>query len=173
MELNFWLSHNATGTTGHYAGLDRFGRTRTHKWVDGEYGALGAHATHGSLPSIPSIVELAYVYDKASSIIEKYDARPGAKQSLNHQYMYDGLNRLVEAKRGSGHGGNFTQATGSQGWSLDLLGNHLAFNTDLNSDGQYGANDDRMLAGEYNFVNEVVELTKTESGGSPVALPFA
>ena len=109
------------------------------------------------------------MYDKASNIIEKYDARPGARQSLNHQYVYDGLNRLTEAKRGSGFDTSFTQAVGSQQWTLDHLGNHIHFNTDLTGNGQYTSTDDLQIAGSYNFANEIEELTKTEAPSITVA----
>jgi len=72
-----------------YPGLDRFGRVVRRTWADGSI-AEGSGSGAG-YPTIPPIVSLGFVYDKAGDIIEKFDARPGAKRHLNHQYDHDQL----------------------------------------------------------------------------------
>ena len=79
--------------------------------------------------NIPPIVELEYAYDKDSNRTQAYDDRPGASQTLSHEYTYDGVDRLDEAKRGSWNGSAFTLGLGSQRWSLDMLGNWTTIET--------------------------------------------
>jgi RHS repeat-associated protein len=102
-------------------------------------------AGHGN-PNIPPIVEILYGYDMAGNRLTALDDRPGQAQPLSHQYAYDGLQRLVEAKRGVASSGSVTAGEFSQRWrdgsgnvTLDSLGNWYQSWTDYRGDG-YGGN---------------------------------
>jgi hypothetical protein len=73
---------------------------------------------------VPPIVSTAYNYDTASNRTGAFDARPKSAQPLSNMYAYDGLHRLVDARRGVWTGGlstpSVSQSKGSQQWVLDL-----------------------------------------------------
>jgi len=95
---------------------------------------FGPHGSVGTVPNKPPIVSLAYTYDNASSRTGAFDARPGAEQPLSHMYAYDGLHRLIDARRGVWNRDlgtpSVTPAKWSQEWSLDPLGNWASVTTD-------------------------------------------
>lgn len=89
------------------------------------------HNVSGSLPDRPQIVADTHTYDRASNRLSKFDNRPDlnylAQDSI---YTYDGLDRLIQADRGTWNAGGAALTYGSIGailtsqqWDLDMLGN--------------------------------------------------
>ncbi|TVQ31529.1 MAG: hypothetical protein EA376_09335 [Phycisphaeraceae bacterium] len=137
-------------------GYDRFGRIARQSWVDG---ALTTHSTDTTVPNIPPIVALAYGYDKMGNRTHMYDARPGAsRENRDWEYAYDGLNRLIEARRGV-RDGSWADGPGGERWSLDMLGNWGEFEKDLDGDGAFGGVNDSLQEREHNFANEITKIT--------------
>ena len=79
---------------------------------------------------------------------------------------------LIEAQKGSDYGSNFSRVAGSQHWTLNTIGNWKSFNTDLNNDGSYSSTNDKIHAGRFSDANEVTQIERTISGGSPTTLSF-
>lgn len=155
-----------TQAAGVYPGWDRFGRVARQAWVDGGY---TQHGTTGGLPDRPAVVELTHSYDRPGNRLTRYDERPGARMpNWEFEYEYDGLDRLVEARRGSWDGSTFTAAAGTQEWALDLLGNWATFRHDRNGDGDF--NDSSEVENRtHNAANEVASAAIQGLGGSPFA----
>jgi RHS repeat-associated protein len=83
-----------------YTGLDRFGRVVETRWVN---------------PNTSTITDdFLYTYDRDGNVLTRTNA---LDTSLNEQYSYDGLNRLV----------SFTQGSHTESWTLDAVGNWLTF----------------------------------------------
>lgn len=174
VQLDRSLAYDGSRTSGQYPGLDRFARLVRHtQFETGADGSITAGAGAGAgHPTIPPIVSLGYAYDKASNILEKSDALRGAAQKLNRQYDHDDLDRLIEARRGSDVGVSFDLGAGSQRWALDVIGNGSSLGTDLDRDGVFQSSDDRIVVGDFNDVNEVLDLEQTVAGGSPTTMAF-
>ena len=66
-----------------------------------------------AVPTLPPIVSLAYTYDTASDRTGAFDARPKSVQPLSNMYAYDGLHRLVDARRGVWTGGTGSARVGA------------------------------------------------------------
>jgi len=157
-----YAAHNGERVNGEYPGYDQFGRPRKQMWVDGGF---TTNPNSPNVPNVPAIFEERYTYDFDSNRTAAYDDRPGGRQPFSHEYTYDGLDRLSEAKRGVWDGSSFTVADDSQRWSLDLLGNWDKVETDLNGDGVYApSTDDLEDARSHNLVNEITQRTKTRMG---------
>ena len=115
-----------SGTTGEYAGFDRFGRVVNQLWYD-----YGASANRD---------QFTYGYDRASNRL--YRENTGAS-GLDEFYTYDDLNRLATFDRGDLNA-NKDAITGTaakeEDWSLDMTGNWTDFvqktsgSTDLDQD---------------------------------------
>jgi len=136
-------------------------------WVDGGF---GTNPNSPNVPNVPPIFEEKYTYDFDSNRTAAYDGRPGGRQPFSHEYTYDGLDRLKEAKRGVWDGSSFTVADDSQRWSLDLLGNWDTMETDLNGDGVYApSTDDLEDARSHNLVNEITQRTTTRMGSQTLS----
>jgi len=180
VQLDRSFSHNGTrnaaghtGNAGIYPGLDRFGRVVRHAWLDGD---LGPQSPLASVPDRPPVVELLYTYDRASNRRSAMDDRPGATLGLSHQYDYDGLHRLAEAKRGLWNGSTFQHGVGSRKWTLDMLGNWATVLTNLNGDDSSG-DPDYTDSGEtetrtHNGVNELTARNLDGTGGDEVTLTY-
>ena len=95
--LTRFHADNGESTSGAYPGLDRHGRVGRQMWVDD--GFTENSGSSGVL-NVPPIVSLAYTYDTASNRTGAFDARPKSVQPLSNMYAYDGLHRLVNARRG-------------------------------------------------------------------------
>ncbi|MBX3372754.1 MAG: hypothetical protein KF817_02885 [Phycisphaeraceae bacterium] len=167
VRLDRQTQDNGRSTAGAYAGYDRFGRVVRQKWVDDAY---GAHGTSEAVPNIPAIVSLGSGYDRGSSRTHAYDMRTGSQWPMSHQYDYDELDRLAEARRGrwSQAGSTFTVGDQSQKWTLDPLGNWASFWASADSDpfgpGLFpsGLREDRT----HNEVNELLERELPASAGT-------
>jgi hypothetical protein len=61
---------------------------------------------------------------------------------------------------------------GSQHWALNAIGNWNSFDTDLNNDGSYSSTNDKIHAGSFSDANEITQIQRTISGGSPTTLTF-
>lgn len=162
IRLDRTVAHNGSRTAGQYPGWDAFGRIENHVWVDD---SLTTHATDTTVPNIPPIVELEYAYDKSGNRTHKYDIRPGAlRAERDQQYSYDGLDRLIEAKRGAWNGTSFTLGNDSEKWTLDMLGNWDYRDTDFDGNGTYSTTterDDRT----HNSANELTQrILKGQDG---------
>lgn len=146
-----WNGYN--DNPGVYSGLDRFGRNVRHMWVDGDF---TVHLLPGqSVGNWPPIVELASSYDKASSRLTSYDERPGVQQPLSHQYAHDGLQRLVDAPRGSWINQVFTAGLYTQEWDLDMLGNSDEVRTELDGTPGYTGAGEKDVRSHNASVNEL------------------
>jgi len=179
VRLSRFHADNGTSATGQYPGLDRFGRLARQIWTDATF---GPHGSVGTVPNRPPIVALAYTYDNASSRTGAFDARPGAAQPLSHMYAYDGLHRLIDARRGVWDGDlgtpSVTQLKNSQEWSLDPLGNWDAVGTAAGSGivaGDIETRDhrDAPTGNPENRVNKLMSRTlSTAAGGDELALDY-
>ncbi|MEM8835731.1 MAG: AHH domain-containing protein [Planctomycetota bacterium] len=105
-----------TEVPGVYAGLDKFGRVRSHTWwLDDD------PLDTSSIPAIaPPLIALAYAYDDNSNITSRLDVRGGVvAEARDRFFAYDGLNRLVTVD----HGSALNPRRGSERWELDAIGN--------------------------------------------------
>ena len=181
--LDRTMPANGQRAQGVYPGLDKYGRIKRQTWVDG---AIAQHSSSGSLPSGTPYVEQTFTYDNNGNKLTSYDSRPYGSTTItsrpnkDFEYVYDGLNRLTEAKRGVRNGVNWTPApspssgmlyAASQQWKLDFLGNHLSADSDLDADGTYESTvGGELIEGDHNFANELLERTVIASPN--VELPF-
>lgn len=135
------------GTTGTYAGLDRFGRDVDHRWYDYTSGTVDRARYY-------------YGYDHNSNRNWQKDPVASANSSnLDILYAYDGLNRLTAYDRGdinSGHTAITTLAF-AQDWDLDQLNNWSAFDEDDDGDATNELEQDRT----HNDANEITAITAT------------
>jgi RHS repeat-associated protein len=155
VQLDRTAYHSGDRNDGEYPGFDRFGRPIRHTWVDG-----GFEEGTGGNPNIPPIVELTFQYDTRSNLTQKLDARPGASWSnRDTQYDYDGISRLVEARRGNLVSTNWTWATQSERWELDMLGNWAKQWIDIDGDEDFesDASAKELDQRTHNTVNELTE----------------
>src|SRR5690606_14634757 len=100
------------GTSGTYAGFDRFGRIIDQFW-DG-------------YNSTADVVRIKYGQDYAGNRIWTEDEiAENNSMDLDEQYGYDGLHRLAAMERGEINGTYtaITSKTFAQDWSLDQIGN--------------------------------------------------
>lgn len=156
---------------GRYPGWDRHGRVKRHAWLD------GALTQSGGLPTRPPILELTHTYDAVSNRESAMDARPRSGTAVtaawsDFQYLYDDLDRLIEAKRGqwSGSGIGSTNRGVSQKWALELLGNWSSFTSDLDKDGTYPETGEEQTR-SHDSANQLNSLDP-DAGGSLPSLPF-
>ena len=179
--LTRFHADNGETTPGAYPGLDRYGRVVRQMWVDDGFTENSGSST---VPNVPPIVSTAYTYDTASNRTGAFDARPKSSQPLSNMYAYDGLHRLVNARRGVWTGGlaspSVSQLKGSQEWALDPLGNWSSGGTDLDGAGGIDADEteprdhrDPSLTPPTNRVNELFQRElSVDSGGGTVDLAY-
>ncbi|MFN8710617.1 MAG: RHS repeat-associated core domain-containing protein, partial [Planctomyces sp.] len=132
------------GTTGTYAGLDRFGRSIDHRWDNYTSGTVDR-------------TRYLYGYDFNGSRTWKEDS-VAASNSVNRDefYGYDGLNRLKAADRGDLNVGRtaITTLAFSQDWDQDQLGNWAGFTEDGDGNGTNDLNQSRS----HNDANEITQV---------------
>ncbi|WP_146602845.1 hypothetical protein [Novipirellula aureliae] len=131
------------GTSGTYAGLDRFGRTINHLW-DG-------------YNSTSDAVQLKYGYDHAGSRTWREDViAENNTQNYDELYAYDGLDRLVDVARGEIDGTymSISSKTFGQDWTLSQLGNWSNFLEDSDGNGTDDLDQDRS----HNEANEIIDI---------------
>ncbi len=134
------------GTSGTYAGLDRFGRTIDQFW-DG-YG------------STADVTRVKYGHDYAGNRTWREDIiATNNTQKYDELYTYDGLHRLADFERGviNGTYTTITSDTFGQDWDLDQLGNWANFLEDSDGDATDDLDQDRT----HNDVNEITAITAT------------
>ena len=135
------------GTTGTYAGMDRFGRDVDHRWYDYTSGTVDRARYH-------------YGYDHNSNRQWLEDPVASANSShLDILYAYDGLNRLTAYDRGDINAGHtaITTLAFAQAWDLDQLNNWSAFDEDTDGDTTDDLEQDRT----HNDANEITAITAT------------
>ncbi|MEZ6032063.1 MAG: RHS repeat-associated core domain-containing protein [Planctomycetaceae bacterium] len=137
------------GTSGTYAGLDRFGRTIDHRWYDYTSGTVDR-------------ARYSYGYDYNSSRTWKEDpVAAAATVNQDEFYGYDGLNRLKAADRGDLNGGKtlISTLTFGQDWDLDQLGNWPNFTEDTDGNGTNDLDQDRS----HNDANEITDIDSSSN----------
>ena len=140
------------GTSGTYAGFDRFDRVVDQRWIDYEPD-----------PDVDRD-RYKYGYDRASNRLWRENTTTTGKDEF---YTYDGMYQLESAQRGDLTGGppptgvtnkHFAQQWKTdQGPGLDPTGNWTDFWQDDNGDGTWNLKQQR----EHNEVNETTEITAT------------
>ena len=135
------------GTSGTYAGLDRFDRVIDHRWYD--YG------------SSTDVDRIKYGYDRASNRVWRENTVSKNQSTpvyLDEFYTYDGLHRLETTDRGELNATK-TGITGTpareEDWTLDPLGNWSGYVQ--RTSGTTDLDQSRSV----NPVNEITDITET------------
>ena len=145
------------GSSGTYAGLDRFGRVKDQYWED-----------YSGTPT--AAVRIKHGYDYASNRTWREEVK-GAASALDEFYTYDGLHRLNTMDRGNLDDPETNGITGDttymERWGeivsnefvlgLDALGNWSKYEWDDDGDG-IGESEVKQTRG-HNSVNEVTSIT--------------
>jgi RHS repeat-associated protein len=145
-----WTLINPAGTndpdTGDiYSGLDRFGRVKDNRWLDGAGDDLD---------------RLQYGYDRASNRIWRRNVVAAALgKEFDELYGYDAIHRLQHMARGTLNGGRtaLTSETFAQCWTLDSTGNWQGFREDDTGNGTW----DLVQQRSANPVNEISGISET------------
>ncbi len=136
------------GTSGTYAGLDRFGRTIDHLW-DG-------------YNSTSDAVQIKYGHDYAGNRSWREDVI-AENNSQNHDelYIYDALDRLTSIERGEINGtyNTVSSDTFGQTWTLEQLGNWSNFTEDSDGNGTDDLDQDRS----HNDANEITDIDSSST----------
>jgi len=133
-------SSNDPNTGDIYSGLDRFGRIDNCLWQKGS----------------TTLAQIQYGYDRASNRTWRKD---GVLTGYDELYLYDGLNRLSDQKRGTLNGTQtaITSSTFQQQWILDATGNWGTFKQDDDGNGTW----DLVQGRTANRVNEITAITNS------------
>jgi RHS repeat-associated protein len=145
-----WTLINPAGTndpdTGDiYSGLDRFGRVKDNRWLDG----AGA-----------DLDRLQYGYDRAGNRIWRRNVVAAAmSKEFDELYGYDAIQRLKHMGRGTLNSGRtaLTSETFAQCWTLDSTGNWQGFREDDDGNGTWDLIQQRAA----NPVNEISNISET------------
>jgi RHS repeat-associated protein len=145
-----WTLINPAGTndpdTGDiYSGLDRFGRVKDNRWLDGAGADLDRHQ---------------YGYDRAGNRLWRRNVVAAALgKEFDELYGYDAIHRLKHMARGTLNGGRtaLTSETFAQCWTLDSTGNWQGFREDDTGNGTW----DLIQQRSANPVNEISNITET------------
>jgi RHS repeat-associated protein len=145
-----WTLINPAGTndpdTGDiYSGLDRFGRVKDNRWLDGAGDDLD---------------RIQYGYDRAGNRVWRRNVVAAALgKEFDELYGYDGIHRLKHMARGTLNGGRtaLTSETFAQCWTLDSTGNWQGFREDDTGNGTWDLIQQRAA----NAVNEISGITET------------
>jgi RHS repeat-associated protein len=146
VSLAFHGTGTGTADGDPYGGIDRFGRIGAMRWQAGS----------------TDLDWTQYTYDRNGNRKTKDVKTPGAPTDGANQtdelYVYDRLDRLIEARRGTldSTGINMPTVSWLGGWELDALGNvkqYLTVNNplggDANLDGNVDFADQLLLAQNY------------------------
>jgi len=132
------------GTSGTYAGVDRFARTIDHRWYDYSSGTIDRARNY-------------YGYDYNNGRTWKEDpVATAATVNQDEFYTYDGRNRLKATDRGDLNVGKtaISTLTLGQDWDLDQLGNWPNFTEDTDGNGTNDLNQNRT----HNDANEITQI---------------
>jgi len=137
------------GTSGTYAGFDRFGRIKQQLWRD--FG-VGADSD-----------KFVYEYDYNSNRKFRQNVVAGAtNKKLDELYAYDNLDRLVDFKRGKLNVYNTDIPVGdrlrSEEWMLTDTGNWQTYLVDATGDGTYTDPTDLNQTRTHNLANELTGI---------------
>jgi RHS repeat-associated protein len=168
IKLDRWIDSNYTpagGTgpsvSGEYAGMDKYGRLERQVWYRG---------ASWDPDNLPARLDVKYVYEvdgngiDGNDITRRHDSRVGASMpDRGDKYMYDGLNRLIQADRGEPNGTGWTSASKTEDWDLDIFGNWDSYDNDLYS---------QQIAEirSHSEANELTQNTRTINSNPPVDL---
>ena len=138
------------GTSGSYAGLDRFDRVQDQRWIK-----------YSGTPS--DAARIKHGYDRAGNRLWREDAVAAANgKNFDELYAYDGIYRLSDLQRGNLNTSDDGIVSGSlnfrHNWTLDPLGNWSEFKEDASGDGTFELDQTRTV----NKANEITGI----SGGS-------
>jgi RHS repeat-associated protein len=173
VQLDRTLSHDGkrsirqhtSQTQGAYPGWDRFGRVARQVWADG-----GLTTLNSTLPDRPPILEDVLGHDRTGARTSTFDRRPNAARGdRDSEYLYDGLHRLKDVKRGQrdDSANTWTWGRESQSWDLDMLGNWSKVKTDTSGDGLYSGNYETESR-PHDELNELVSKQFTSPPSQPV-----
>jgi RHS repeat-associated protein len=145
-----WTLINQAGTndpdTGDiYSGLDRFGRVKDNRWIDGEGTDLD---------------RIQYGYDRSGNRIWRRNTVAAAlDKEFDELYAYDGVHRLQDMARGALNAERtaLTSETFAQCWTLDSTGNWQGFREDSDGNGAWDFIQQRTA----NPVNEITDISET------------
>jgi hypothetical protein len=163
------------GTSGTYAGLDRFGRTIDQYW----YVVAGSTSV--------SVADIQYGYDLAGNRISHQDMVAGTA-SLDELYTYDGLNRLWSLNCGQLVSGTLSNPTAAEGWTLDALGNFTGYSqssaagTTTQSNNQFSLSNELTGFGTtvgtswappaYDAASNMITMPQPNSPGNPFTAKY-
>ena len=143
------------GTSGTYAGFDRFGRVQQQLWRD--YG-VGADSE-----------KFAYEYDfNSNRKFRQNMVATATGKKLDELYAYDSLDRLVDFKRGKLNVYNTDIPTAGgdrlrgEEWTLTDTGNWQTYLVDATGDGTYTTAVDLNQTRTHNLVNELTGITTAQ-----------
>ncbi len=141
-----------------YAGLGRFGRVVDQQWYRSADG--GTYADR-----------FRYAYDRSSNRLSRVVTATGAPSTHDEAYGYDSLDRLTRVNRGALVSGTISDvnATWSQSWGMDELGNWDSFVTDANG-GTAGGSSTQARAHNRRWCGPS-PATKTRGGVGHAAQP--
>jgi hypothetical protein len=133
------------GTSGTYAGLDRFGRIIDMK-----------HTDYSGTPA--DLLRLKYTYDRNSNRLSIEDSVHAAE---SQSFTYDTLDRLTIAKRGILDGNDAVQLSSAQETlNMDLLGNFTS------GAGGIAINGATAITHAVNETNEITTLDRPNPAGA-------
>jgi RHS repeat-associated protein len=145
-----WTLINQAGTndpeTGDiYSGLDRFGRVKDNRWLDGAGDDLD---------------RIQYGYDRAGNRLWRRNVVAATlSKEFDEIYSYDGVHRLQDMARGTLNAERtaLTSETFAQCWTLDSTGNWHGFREDSDGNGAWELIQQRTA----NPVNEITDISET------------
>jgi RHS repeat-associated protein len=149
------------GTTGTYAGYDRYGQTVRQGWD--KYGTGAAVRDR-----------FDYTYDYAGNRLTR-DARvdvinSGYTDARDQKYSYDGIQRLKDYDQGTWSGTAITSSNKQRSWKLDQLGNWAQTFTDL-SQSTSEQTRTHNEANELTAINSVSTYVAEDAAGNMTKIP--
>jgi RHS repeat-associated protein len=160
---SFKLDH-FEGTSGTYAGLDRFGRIVDQYW-----------AGFGSTSDVDRI-HYAYAYD-GSRLYRQIDPAIYPTENMDQAYTYDGLHRLLTSQVGTLSGTTISGTPASEeDWTLDGLGNWPGYVKKVSGTATFNQTRTASPANEISGISASVGSTWTtpsyDLGGNMTTIPI-